>query len=126
MAKNDVYDKPLVLKLIIGCSIAILIFTFAWFSKFKHNLDNWVFTVGFGLLLGGFILEAIKAYQFADDEARDGKRKVLIAIAVLLLCWLGGWAAGSNEKKMMEQDFEKGKVESLYSDTNHLPSKIPQ
>lgn len=112
MSNNAVSDKKIVLGLIGGCAIAIMIFIFAWFSKFTHNLSNPVFTVVFGLLLGACIVEAIGAYRYADDELKDWKRKVLLLITALLLLWLGGWAAGSNEKKMMEQDIEKAKQTS--------------
>ena len=85
MSQNAVSDKKIVLRLIIGCAIAILIFTFAWFSKFTHNLSNPVFTIVLGLLLGAFVVEAIGAYRYADDELKDWKRKLLLLIGALLL-----------------------------------------
>lgn len=126
MSKNAVYDRPIVIGLIIGSIIAIVIFHFAWWSKFTQNLSNPVFAVGYGILMGACTWEAIKAYQYAEDDRKDGKRKVLLLLVVLLLGWLGGWAVGSNEKKMMEDDINKAKVESLFTDSNHLPGQIPQ
>ena len=109
MAKDPVYDKGIVRNMVIGCVVAILIFNFAWLSKFTHNLSNWFFTLVYGLLLGAFVIEAIGAIRYADDDKKRWKRFVALALAVALCAWLGGWAAGSNEKKMFEQDVEKAK-----------------
>jgi hypothetical protein len=109
MSNNAVSDKRIVRNLIIGCVSAILIFHFAWLSRFIHNFSNPVFILGYGLLLGAFIVEAIGAYRYADNDRKDGKRKILLLIAVLILGWLGGWAAGNNEKKMFDDDVKKAK-----------------
>lgn len=126
MTKNAVSDKRIVIGLLIGCVIAILIFTFGWWKIFIHNLSNPVFSIGIGILLGACVVEGIGVYRCMDDDRKDGKRKVLLLFTVLLCGWLGGWAVGSNEKKMFEDDVNKAKAESLYSDTNHMPAKIPQ
>lgn len=118
MSNNAVSDKSIVRNMIIGCIAAILIFLFAWFSKFTHNLSNWVFSIGFGILLGGFIVEAIGTYKYADDDSKDWKRKLLLAITVVILCWLGGWAAGNNEKKMFEDDVKKAKESAFIIQKN--------
>lgn len=109
MANNAVSDKKIVRNLILGCITAILIFHLVWLSKFKHNLSNPVFAVIYGVVMAVFIVEAIGAYRYADDDSKDWKRKFLLVITVAILGWLGGWAAGNNEKKMFEQDVEKAK-----------------
>lgn len=112
MTNKAVSDKSIVRNMIIGCVVAILIFHFAWLSHFIRNLSNPLFDIVYGGLTALFIVEAIGAYRYADDEKKDWKRKFLIAITVVILVWLGGWAAGNNEKKMFEQDIEKAKQTS--------------
>jgi hypothetical protein len=109
MSNKAVSDKSIVRNLIIGCIAAILIFHVAWLSKFIHNLSNPVFALVYGAVVAFFIIEAIGAYRYADDDAKDWKRKLLLLITVLILGWLGGWAAGNNEKKMFEDDVKKAK-----------------
>jgi hypothetical protein len=112
MSNNAVSDKRIVIGLITGCVFAILIFHFAWLSKFAHNLYNPVFAVGYGILLGIFILQAYSTYRYKDDDRKDWKRKVTLLFAAFVLLWLGGWAVGSNEKKMFEDDVNKAKQTS--------------
>ena len=91
-------DKPLVRNTIIACLLAILIFHFGWSRQLSINLDNWLFTLIDGLLIGGFIVEAIGAYKYADDPNKDWKRIVIIAFAIALCIWAGGWAAYVNDR----------------------------
>lgn len=95
---NSKSDKPLVIKTVAACVVAILIFTFAWAKYFFHNLDNWVFTLVEGGLIALFVVEAIGAYKHADDPNKEWKRWVVVLVAVILCAWAGGWAAGNNEK----------------------------
>jgi uncharacterized membrane protein YdcZ (DUF606 family) len=123
---NEKSDKPLVLRLVAGCIGGILIFTFAWKKQFLGNLDIWYFTLIEGGLLAAFIVESIGSYRYADDPNKDWKRYLVAFLAVACCAWAAGWSCGSNGKKTFEQDVKKAKIESLYSDTNHLPAKIPQ
>jgi hypothetical protein len=120
MSNKAVSDKSIVRNLILGCIAAILIFHFAWFSKFTHNLTIPVFAIIYGGLIAVFIVEAIGAYRYSDDDKKDWKRKFLLAITVAILAWLGGWAAGNNEKKMFEQDVEKAKQTSFIQQKKEL------
>jgi uncharacterized membrane protein YdcZ (DUF606 family) len=123
---NTKTDKPYVLKFISGCTGAILIFTFAWSKQFFANLDIWYFSLIEGCLLAAFIIECIGWYRYADDPKKDWKQYLMIALAVACCAWAAGWSCGVNGKTQFEQDVQKAKVESLYTDSNHLPSQIPQ
>jgi len=109
MQNNAVSDKKIVRNLIIGCGAAILLFHLAWLSKFFNHMGNPVFDLIYAALMTTFVIEAIGAYRYADDDSKDWKRKLLLAITVVILVWLGSWAAGNNEKKMFEQDVDKAK-----------------
>jgi hypothetical protein len=119
-------DKPLVIKMVAVCTGAILLFTFAWTKQFLGNLDIWYFTLIEGGLLAVFIVECIGSYRYADDPNKDWKRVFVVVLALACCAWAAGWSCGSNGKKQFDEDVKKAKVESLYSDTNHLPGQIPQ
>lgn len=106
-------DKSLVLKIIAACTIAILVFTFAWAKHFFYNLDHWLFSLVYGGLIVLFVIEAKGAYKHADDPNKEWKRWILVLVAVALCAWAGGWAAGNNEKKMFNQDVEKAKQSQI-------------
>jgi hypothetical protein len=100
---NSKSDKPLALKTIFACLLVIAIF-YVLFATFSHqvagNFKNGIYVTGvivFGIL---FFLASIWAYQSADDGGtNDNKsRAVVIALTVIIICWAGGWVAGSNEK----------------------------
>src|ERR1043166_6667421 len=123
---NSKSDKPVVLKLIAGSVAASLIFTFAWAKQFFANLDLWYFTLIEGGLLAAFIVESIGSYRYSDEPNKDWKRHLVWILALACCAWAAGWSCGVNGKKMMYDDINKAKVESLYSDTTHLPGQIPQ
>lgn len=95
---NSKSDKSFVIKMLIGCVAAILIFHFAWFRQLGINLGNWFFTIIDGGLIAAFIVEGIGAYRYADEPNKEWKRYVVVVLAVILCIWAGGWAAGVNEK----------------------------
>lgn len=123
---NTKSDKSYVLKMVAACIGAILLFTFAWTKQFLGNLDIWYFTLIEGGLLAAFIVECIGSYRYADDPNKEWKRYLIIALTVACCAWAAGWSCGSNGEKQFNEDVNKAKVESLYTDTNHLPAKIPQ
>lgn len=113
-------DKSLVLKTVAVCIVAILVFTFAWAKQFFHNLDNWVFTLIEGGLIAFFIVESIGAYRYADDPNKEWKRVVVVVCAVALCAWAGGWAAGNNERKAVQDDSNKAKHTSFIQKEREL------
>jgi len=106
---NTKSDKPLVLKMVAVCIIAILLFTFGWTKQFLSNLDIWYFTLIEGGLLAVFIVESIGSYRYADDPNKEWKRVVVVVFAVACCAWAAGWSCGVNGKKMMDDDFKNAK-----------------
>jgi hypothetical protein len=112
MSNNAVYDKRQVIGLLIGCAIALVVFHVAWINHFLSNMANPVFSIGYGMLMGANVAEAIGAYRYYKDDTRDWKRWAVVGITVALLAWLGFWASGKNDDKMFKQDVEKAKQSS--------------
>lgn len=123
---NEKSDKALVIKMVAACICAILIFTFAWTKQFLSNLDIWYFTLIEGGLLAAFIVECVGCYHYSEDPAKDWKRYLVIGLTLACCAWAAGWSCGVNGKTQFEQDVQKAKTETPYTDTNHLPAKIPQ
>lgn len=95
---NSKSDKPLVRNMIIFCMLAILIFHFAWFNQLMINYHNALFAVVDGILFGFFVGIGVNAYNKSDDPNKEWLRYIVVALAVTLCVWAGGWAAGVNEK----------------------------
>ena len=123
-------DKPFTLKMIVICAVVIAI-VYVLLGLFTHqvagNFHKPVYVIGITVLGIVFVLASLWAYKMADDDTYDNlSRGIVIGLTFGIIIWACAWVAGSNEKKMMYDDINKAKVESLYSDTNHLPSQIPQ
>lgn len=91
-------DKPLVIKMIAACTVAILIFHFAWLKQLTVNLHEWLFVAGDIILLAAFGYFCNASYKDADDPNKEYHRYIVVAAAVALCLWAGGWAAYVNEK----------------------------
>lgn len=104
-------DKPFVLRLLGGCLLALFIFHIGWPYQFSKNLHNGVFTIGYGIMWGVFIAEAIGALKYSEDPNKDWKRIFLVLLTLAMLLWIGLWAAGVNEDKMFQDDVDKAKQE---------------
>lgn len=120
MSNNAVYDKRQVIGLLIGCAIAIIIFHIGWINHFLSNMANPVFSIGYGVLLGVDIVEAIGAYRYYKDDSKDWKRWAVAIITFILLAWLGFWASGKNDDKMFKNDVEKAKQTSFIQGQKEL------
>lgn len=102
MANNS--DKSFSLKVIAACIIAIAIFHFAWLHQFGHNLSNVVFDFFYAVFWVAVIKSAMNAYKYAEDADKDNSSKwVLVIVTIIMLIWLGGWAAGTNEKNGVQE-----------------------
>ncbi len=99
---NSKSDKPLALKTIFGCLMAIAI-SYTLLAVFSHqiggNFKNAVYSVV--VILSGmlFVVLSIIAYKQADDTVNDNKSRLyVIALTVFIIIWAGAWVAGSNER----------------------------
>lgn len=88
-------DKGYVLRFIIACLAAILIFHFAWTPYLLQNWSNSLFfTIGDILLFAGFTGVSVKAYKEADDPNFDYMRYVFMVIAIASCIWAAAWSTG--------------------------------
>lgn len=94
---NSKSDKPLVIKMMLVCVGAILLFHFGWLNQLMTNYQNALFAIGDIVLLVLFAWQSIGAYTQADDPNREWRRYVVVGLAVALCAWAGGWAAYVNE-----------------------------
>ena len=129
---NTKSDKPFALKTSIICALLIAI-VYVLLATFSHqvagNFQNPVYKIGVVVLGILFVIGSIWAYIGADGEYDNLSKGIVIGLTVAIIAWAGSWVAGSNEKvapgSPQMEDVVKAKVDSLYSDTNHLPSQIP-
>jgi hypothetical protein len=99
---NSKSDKPLALITIFG-SLAAIAIAYTLLAVFSHqvggNFKNTVYLIGVIVLGILFLISSIFAYNKADDTKYDNmSRGLVIALAVIIIIWAGGWVAGSNEK----------------------------
>lgn len=94
---NSKSDKPLVIKMVLVCLGAILLFHFAWFSQLMTNYHNALFAIGDIIMLALFAWQSILSYADADDPNKEWRRRLVVFLAVALCAWAGGWAAYVNE-----------------------------
>lgn len=88
-------EKGYVLRWIIGCLAAILVFHFAWAPYLFMNWNsNLLFTGVDALLFGAFGGTSIIAYKQADDPNFDYMHKVFIWLAVASSIWAAAWSTG--------------------------------
>lgn len=118
-------DKPFAVKTIIGSLLAIAI-AYVLLAVFSHqvagNFKNPVYTIVVVILGLLFVWKSIQAYNLADDTVKDNSSKAyVIALAVIIILWAGGWVAGSNEKKMFEDDVNKAKQTGYNSEMKRAP-----
>lgn len=106
---NSKSDKKFVSIVIASCAAVILLFSFIWSKQFFFNLGNPVFAIGYGILIGAFVAEAIGAFRYADEPNKEWKRVVIVILTAAICIWAGGWAAGYNEKKAVLDDSDKAK-----------------
>lgn len=111
--KNPNSDKKRVLYLISICAAVVLIFSFAWAKQFFHNLNTWWYSLIEGGLITGFVIESIGAYRYSEDPNKEWKRAIVVLFTIALIGWAAGWSAGSNEKKMMNDDINQAKQQNI-------------
>jgi uncharacterized membrane protein len=123
-------DKPFALRVIIACLLAIIL-VYVLLATISHqvagNFYNATYIAGVVVLFILFALSANWAYKAADGANDNLSKVVVIGLTVVIIAWACGWVAGSNEKvapgSAQLEDIQKS--ESLYTDTNNLPAKIP-
>jgi|ERR1044072_7430 predicted Na+-dependent transporter len=96
MGKNN--DKSLVNWTVISCIIAIVGPHVAFFFLSNGDFLNPVFWITDILLLAFFIYGVKAAYKNVDTAKDNATRWFIVIIAALMFLWVGGWAAGGNEK----------------------------
>lgn len=109
---NEYLDKPRYKWFLLGTSLAILIFHFAWFKNLLANFHKPVFLIFDVLLIAAYVIEAIGMLRHAEDEKGDIKVRLVIYLALAICLWTGGWASGVNGNKMMQDDINKAKAEN--------------
>jgi amino acid transporter len=125
-------DKPLALRTSIICAVLIAI-VFTLIGSLTSQLSlNWHHT-GYKVVVIvtsiSFIIASVCAYKFADDGRYDNITTIaVVALTVVIILWALIWMAAGNEKVApgSAQMEDVGKVDTLYTNTNHLPSQIPQ
>jgi len=130
---KEISDKPFALRVSIICVIVISI-VYALLALFSHqvkgNFHNAVYVIGVVVLSICFIVSSIWAYMAADGVYDNLSRAFVIGCTAAIIIWAGAWVAGSNEKvapgSPQMEDVGNAKVDGLYTDSNHLPAKIPQ
>lgn len=129
---NTKTDKPLALRTSIICAVLIAT-VFTLIGSLTNQLSaNWHHTAYKVVVIVAvvlFIISAIAAYKFADDGRYDNITTiVVVALTGFIILWACIWMAAGNERVApgSAQMEDIGKVDTLYTDTNHLPSQIPQ
>lgn len=87
-------EKNLVGIMIVACTVAILIFHFAWSKYLFINYGRPVFVIGDIALALAFAWASLKAYNNADDPNYDGWRWAAIVVAALSSIWAAAWSTG--------------------------------
>lgn len=88
-------EKGYVMRWIIACTAAILLFHFAWTPYLLQNWkDNLLFTAIDAILFLGFISSSYSAYVQADAPEYEYLRKIFIWIAVASSIWAAAWSTG--------------------------------
>lgn len=124
-------DKPFALIVIIACLLAIIV-SYVLLATFSHqvagNFHNAVYVAGVVVLVILFSLSANWAYKAADGINDNLSRGVVIGLTVVFIGWAAFWVVGSNEKVAPGSPQMEGyeKVDTLYTDSSHLPAKIAQ
>lgn len=91
---NNKSDKPLAIKTSVFCTLAIM----GWHLAFAFALKSFFSVLIDGIAIGLFLYQSYRAYKVADDGVKDNSsRAYLIAYALFILVWVGGWAAYQNE-----------------------------
>jgi amino acid transporter len=125
-------DKPLALRTSIICAVLIaVVFTLigTLTNQLSVNWHNPVYKTIVIVVSVLFIIASLCAYKFADDGRYDNITTIaVVALTVVIILWALIWMSAGNERIApgSAQMENAGKVDSLYTDTNHLPSQIPQ
>jgi cellobiose-specific phosphotransferase system component IIC len=129
---NTNTDKPLALRTSIICAVLIAaVFTLigSLTNQLSANWHNPVYKIVVIVASIAFLIASFAAYKFADDGRYDNLTTIIVvALTGFIILWACIWMAAAGEKvspgsRQME-DVEKS--DSLYTDSNHLPTKIPQ
>lgn len=91
---NSKSDKKLVGILIAVCSLAILIFHFAWAKFLFMNYSKPFFATLDIVVLLAFAWASFEAYKNADDPNKDWLRKFVVVLAVVSCIWAAAWSTG--------------------------------
>lgn len=125
-------DKPLALRTSIICAVLIAaVFTLigSLTNQLSANWHNPVYKIVVIVAIVLFIISAFAAYKFADDGRYDNITTiVVVALTTVIILWALIWMSAGNEKIApgSPQMGKVGKIDTLYTDTNHLPAEIPQ
>jgi hypothetical protein len=90
---NQKSEKSTVGILVAACTIAILIFHFAWAKYLFMNYSNLLFALVDIVLVLAFAWYSLKAYSTADT-GDNGPRWLAVIIAVISCIWAAAWSTG--------------------------------
>lgn len=90
---NEKSEKSVVGILIAACTIAILIFHFAWSKYLFMNYSNLLFAIIDVVLVLAFAWYSVKAYKTAKT-GDNGPRWLVVLIAAISCIWAAAWSTG--------------------------------
>jgi hypothetical protein len=90
---NEKSEKATVGILVTACTVAILIFHFAWSKYLFMNYSRPVFVIVDIALAVAFAWVSVKAYNSADT-GDNGPRWLVAIIAAISCIWAAAWSTG--------------------------------
>jgi len=95
---NSKSDKTLVTKVLIFCILVMIGWQWAFVHFSAANYASRVYLGIIGVSFAAFIYAVYNAYKQADSGTKDNSsRGWVIGITVVILLFIGIWAAGANE-----------------------------
>lgn len=90
---NEKSEKSVVGILVAACTIAILIFHFAWSKYLFMNYSNLLFAIVDIVLVVAFAWASLRAYKTAKT-GDNGPRWLVVLIAAVSCIWAAAWSTG--------------------------------
>lgn len=90
---NEKSEKSVVSILVAACTIAILIFHFAWAKYLFMNYSNFLFAIVDIVLAVAFAWASLKAYSSAET-GDNGPRWLVALLAAISCIWAAAWSTG--------------------------------